>query len=377
MSDSALPQSPGERLARLRQQAGKSLEQVAEATKIPPAMLEAIELDEYHKISGDLYVKSFLRSYAGEVGIEAEEILAQYAAYTGAAAEGQAGQDPAVWHDEEVQVQRLGVPWKKAAGLGLAAILVLLLIWFAWSRLAGGSDGDGEQDGVSERLEQSAAPAKGAEGSAQGSLLAGGPLENAAVGQSEADPSSSGDGPAGGGTAESEPAPADVSAGQESNASPQPADRGSSTPQTTPDIRNQTSRTGPMPAPLVGDPGRLKLDGRSWPVVLRVICPQPSGVTLKKDADREFSPVNWPEQSRPLPGPDDLRAGWGYHVNEGLVVYWGAEDHFSLKADDPRGLKASVNGEYRDIGSLGPGQEIILNDPEVIRSNLPSARDGR
>ncbi len=86
MSDSGENLTPGEMLAAARAKTALSLEQMAENTKIPLNMLRAIEMDEYHKISGDLYVKSFLRSYAGEVGLDPEEMIELYHLFTGATA---------------------------------------------------------------------------------------------------------------------------------------------------------------------------------------------------------------------------------------------------------------------------------------------------
>ncbi len=75
--------TPGEMLGTARRKAGLNLDQMAEETKIPQPMLQAIELDEYHKISGELYVKSFLRAYAKEVGLDADEVLERYLSFTG------------------------------------------------------------------------------------------------------------------------------------------------------------------------------------------------------------------------------------------------------------------------------------------------------
>jgi cytoskeletal protein RodZ len=134
MNDEAAPRTPGELLRSAREARGLSLAEVSECTKIPLRLVEAMERDEYHKLSGGLYVKSFLRTYAGCVGLDAEELLAGYDRAVGADA-GAAPTAPAdrVWAEEETTVRRVGV----AAGalLGRVAVvlgvltLVGLLVW--------------------------------------------------------------------------------------------------------------------------------------------------------------------------------------------------------------------------------------------------------
>ncbi len=126
-----------------------------------------------------------------------------------------------------------------------------------------------------------------------------------------------------------------------------------------------------VPAPG-GKPGETVIDGRVWPVVLRMLCPEQREISVKKDAQREYRTVNWAASGAGL--PTDLVAGRGYPVRDGWVVFWGGEDHFSIRMNDSRGVQATINGEYRDLGGLRQGQELILNDPAVIRSNLPPHR---
>lgn len=324
MEEKPVLHTPGERLTSLRLASGRSLEDLAEATKIPPPILQAIEQDEYHKISGELYVKSFLRSYAAELGLEAEEILELYRRYTGTV-NGPAAQDGSpVWQEEEIQIKRVGLPWL-AMGLTAAGLLVVALVLFLVLR--GG-------DGNRAALDQPAAPA----------TEQADPTEPEANGQEDG----SGDG------ADGQP----VSSG----ADPAPEQAALASPGAA------------LPTAVGGLGDVLEIDGRTWPVVLRLVCENPREVLVKKDGDRNFTQVDWPAGDRPLPAAG-VAAGRGYRVKEGLAVYWGAEDHFSLKLDDPSGCRATINGRPRNLSGLGSGQEIILNDPEVIRSQLPSAQN--
>lgn len=338
-------QSPGELLSGRRQQQGRSLEDLAEATKIPLPMLHAIERDEYHRISGELYVKSFLRAYAGEVGVETEDILQRYASYTGEAPspQGVEGQ-PGVWREDEVQVKRLGLPWKT---IGIAAACVILVFLGGYFLLRGDDQTSPEESRRNGDEEEAVVPASTAlndseqPGPMRESLLASGPLASRQDG---------------GTVAEDQP----------NLAVREGTPTGESSPVAEPALN------GALVSAPEGAPDRTQLDGRQWPVILRLLLPEKRNLMVKKDGDRQFASVDW--KLTALTKSMQLKSGTGYRVSEGVVVYWGAEDHFSIKMDDSSGVRATINGQYRDLDGLVAGQEIILNDPDVIRSNLPAVR---
>ncbi len=122
-------QTPGEVLAAARRQRSLTVAQVAEKTKIPPAMVAAVEADEYHKISGPIYVRSFLRTIAEAVGADAERVLELYAGMAGQ--EGGSGAGEAqVWDAEEVVVQRLGFNWQPWMLYVAAAVVLVVALGF-------------------------------------------------------------------------------------------------------------------------------------------------------------------------------------------------------------------------------------------------------
>ena len=57
------------RAARLRR--GLELEEVAEQTRISRRYLRALEEERFELLPGDAYAKSFLRSYADYLGLDA------------------------------------------------------------------------------------------------------------------------------------------------------------------------------------------------------------------------------------------------------------------------------------------------------------------
>ena len=69
--------TPGEMLQEARKASGRNLTDLAVETKIPERLLVAIEMDDFHKLSGPVYVKSFLQSYARCLGLDPQEIREQ------------------------------------------------------------------------------------------------------------------------------------------------------------------------------------------------------------------------------------------------------------------------------------------------------------
>jgi cytoskeletal protein RodZ len=70
----------GQRIARARHDHGLSIDDVAAATSLRPLIIEAIESDDYAMSGGDVYVIGHLRIIAKAVGLDSDEIIAQYRA---------------------------------------------------------------------------------------------------------------------------------------------------------------------------------------------------------------------------------------------------------------------------------------------------------
>jgi cytoskeleton protein RodZ len=70
----------GARLRAARERRGISLRQIAAATKIPIASLEALERNEMSRLPGGLFSRAFVRSYASEVGLNPEATLQDFIA---------------------------------------------------------------------------------------------------------------------------------------------------------------------------------------------------------------------------------------------------------------------------------------------------------
>jgi len=68
--------SIGDTLRRERIRRGLKLEQVASQTKIGLHLLEAMEADQFDRLPGGVFTRSFLRQYAQALGLDEEEVIA-------------------------------------------------------------------------------------------------------------------------------------------------------------------------------------------------------------------------------------------------------------------------------------------------------------
>ncbi len=69
----SLMNSIGERLRQERLRQGLDLDQIGELTKISPLMLEAIEADDFERLPGSFFARSFVRQYARALGLDEED----------------------------------------------------------------------------------------------------------------------------------------------------------------------------------------------------------------------------------------------------------------------------------------------------------------
>lgn len=80
---SEAPLTVGQTVARARTDAGMTLAQVAETTRIRATVVAAIEADDFRLCGGDVYARGHLKSIATAVGIDPNEIAAQFDAERG------------------------------------------------------------------------------------------------------------------------------------------------------------------------------------------------------------------------------------------------------------------------------------------------------
>jgi len=70
-------ESFGASLKRARELRGISLQEVAEATRIHPKYIDAIEREHFEQLPGLTFLKGYVRAYADYVGLSTDEVLLQ------------------------------------------------------------------------------------------------------------------------------------------------------------------------------------------------------------------------------------------------------------------------------------------------------------
>ncbi len=68
----------GETLTEARSQAGLSVDELSERTRIRGTVIRSIEEDDYEACGGDLYVRGYVRALAGAVGIDAQPLIREF-----------------------------------------------------------------------------------------------------------------------------------------------------------------------------------------------------------------------------------------------------------------------------------------------------------
>jgi cytoskeletal protein RodZ len=71
--------SIGEKLRLAREARGIALRDISEQTRISMRYLEAIETDDYRRLPGGIFNRSFIRAYAKFIGYNEDEAMEDYA----------------------------------------------------------------------------------------------------------------------------------------------------------------------------------------------------------------------------------------------------------------------------------------------------------
>ena len=68
----------GVKMRHLREERGVSLRQIADVTRISVSVLEALERNDISRLPGGIFTRSFVRSYAIEVGLDPEQTVRDF-----------------------------------------------------------------------------------------------------------------------------------------------------------------------------------------------------------------------------------------------------------------------------------------------------------
>jgi cytoskeleton protein RodZ len=114
--------SIGETLTAARENAGLSVEQVAETTRIRRTLVQAIEHDDFSPCGGDFYARGHIRTIAATVGADPKPLLDAF----DAAHERDGGPRATEVFESETgaRAERRGPNWSAAMGAALVLVLV-------------------------------------------------------------------------------------------------------------------------------------------------------------------------------------------------------------------------------------------------------------
>ena len=115
----------GSRLRQAREQRGLSLGDIAATTKIPTMSLAAIERNDFGRLPAGVFRRAFVRTFATEVGLNADELVGEYRArFEPAPAAPPVPPEPA-WRERLRAVQRRPVELIAIIGILIGGTLLL------------------------------------------------------------------------------------------------------------------------------------------------------------------------------------------------------------------------------------------------------------
>ena len=117
----------GARLRAQREGRGVTLRQIAAATKVPVAQLEALERNDISRLPGGIFIRSIVRSYAQEIGADPATTVREFiASFPEDAANDTSSSRP-------IDYEKATTPRRGARGVILVSIaliaLVVIVLW--------------------------------------------------------------------------------------------------------------------------------------------------------------------------------------------------------------------------------------------------------
>jgi cytoskeleton protein RodZ len=338
--------SIGERLRHQRLDRGVDLGTVARETKISQKLLEAIEAEEFDKLPGGVFRKSFVRQYAHALGVEESEIADELDRIApsedvlplpGTVPERLESDIPALPTVSSVRDRR----WMVASMGSFAGVLAVMLacagVYSWWQKIQTAPQAAAVRQAAPEQSKVSQPAQTGAPT---------GPVTPNAGQAAAASPAAMTQAPAQPGAAQSVPA---VQA-----ATAPPADQGAAPPNPA---GAQAAPPPAQPAPMAPAPYAPPAEGRFR---VDLVASEPVWVAAMVDGKAVFSGTLEPAQGRTLEASSNVR----------------------LRVGNAGGLGVNLNG--KPIGGIGPRGQIrvveltpggsqVLLPPPVKPENDPNA----
>lgn len=136
--------SIGSALRQARIDAGLTVDDVSNATRVRMAIVQAIEQDNFAACGGDVYARGHIRTLARAVHIDPDPLLTQYAAEHG----GRPAPTPAapLFEAERIRPERQRPNWTAA----MVAAIVAVIGFVGFTLFSGGDDGADAKTQVAE-----------------------------------------------------------------------------------------------------------------------------------------------------------------------------------------------------------------------------------
>jgi cytoskeleton protein RodZ len=136
-------QAIGERLREARMRQKVDIAEVERSTKIRAKYLRALENEEFGLLPGSTFVKTFLRTYAEYLGLDAQLLVEEYRAQHEPRGEGEiAPLAPQTRRQRERRPRGGGGGGSPGVGTALIVVVAVILVIFAILGLTGGDTGD-------------------------------------------------------------------------------------------------------------------------------------------------------------------------------------------------------------------------------------------
>ena len=117
--------SIGKTLEAARIEAGMSVEQVSEATRVRQTLVRQIESDDFSHCGGDFYARGHVRNIAHAVGIDPAPLLEEFDRQH---SDSHATRATQVFEPESVRAERRGPNWSAAMAVALAVVCIWGLV---------------------------------------------------------------------------------------------------------------------------------------------------------------------------------------------------------------------------------------------------------
>ena len=120
-----LPGFPGHILRQVREQKGLSQQEVARELHLTSRVINGLEIDDFSHVNSPIFARGYIRSYARHLGLDADELVAEYDAVYGSPDH---GKKPMSTIRKVSEQARPGDAWVKL----VSVVLVLALLGASW-----------------------------------------------------------------------------------------------------------------------------------------------------------------------------------------------------------------------------------------------------